>query len=70
MFQTQPKDDKALLQQERAAMLSRNDPSAPAPVEVLDGAKEVRSLSITACASSWDVRSLLKPLIKPNLTLN
>ena len=41
VFQTQPKDDKALLQQERAAMLSRNDPSAPVPVEVLDGAKEV-----------------------------
>ena len=41
VFQTQPKDDKALLQQERAAMLARNDPSAPMPVEVLDGAKEV-----------------------------
>ena len=43
VFQTQPRDDKALLQQERAAMLSRNDPSAPMPVEMLDGTKEVRS---------------------------
>ncbi len=41
VFQTQPKDDKALLQQERAAMFARNDPSAPAPVEVLESAKEV-----------------------------
>lgn len=41
VFQTQPKDDKALLQQERAAMFARNDPSAPAPVEAPESAKEV-----------------------------
>ena len=41
VFQAQPTDDRAARQQVRAAMLARNDPSAPLPVGALEASREV-----------------------------